>query len=125
MMRRGEFITPLGGAAAAWPLAARAQQPSMPVVGFLRSTSAAELDTPRFAFGGVVRGGARWAPRTRGPVITAIKAKRVECFAKFCARRQPWAAGRLSGRGRAARCPTRKNTRCRGIRFPVGSDVNT
>src|SRR6516225_527188 len=50
-MRRREFISLIGGVAATWPLAVRAQQPALPVVGLLRGREAQELNTAAFRRG--------------------------------------------------------------------------
>ena len=102
---RRKFLATLGGAVAAWPLAVHAQQPTIPVVGFLRSTSAAgseqliaafrqELKEAGFVEGQDVAIDFRWGDdqpdRLPGLAADLVRRQAAVIVANVSARGLPW-----------------------------------
>ena len=120
LMRRRNFITLLGGAAVTWPLSVHAQQPAVPVVGFLRVTSQIDSMNLVTAF----RQGLKEAGFVEGQNVTIEyrwadgQSDRLPALAADLVRRQ---AAVIVGHSIAARAAKAASTTTAVI-FVVGSD---
>ena len=122
-MKRREFMTLLGGAAAAWPLAARAQQPEMPVIGFsprVRPANATDL-VAAFREGLKRNGLRRRSERSdRIPLGGRVEYDRLPALAADLVRRQ---VAVIVGNGqRAAALAAKAATTTIPIVFTTGGD---
>jgi putative tryptophan/tyrosine transport system substrate-binding protein len=122
-MKRREFITLVGGAAAGWPLAALAQQPALPVIGFISGASLGELPDHIDTF----RHGLKEAGYIEGHNVTIDYRKAEGRYDRFAELAADLVRGRVAvivagGGGNAAALAVKAATTTIPIVFAIGND---